>query len=88
MKTVVLQSIAGLSTARFVPIVLSAMANRIEAAVFRADLPVAPDRRGQDRALTRLPIRIQGIDEKPVYYSAICTNLGRGRTGIRNHRAY
>ena len=45
-------------------------------------LPIAPDRRGQDRITTSLPIRILGIDGNPVCHSAVCRNLGRGGIGF------
>lgn len=60
----------------------SAMANRVEIIVPRVELPIAPDRRRQDRVLTQLPIRILGIEGKPVYYPGLCTNLGRGGVGF------
>jgi len=59
-----------------------AMANTFAASVPRIDLPLAPDRRRQDRVLTRLPIRILGIDNRPVAYNGVCTNLGLGGVGF------
>ena len=60
----------------------SAMANRVEIVVPRVELPIAAERRRQDRVLTNLPIRILGIEGKPVYYPAMCTNLSRGGVGF------
>ena len=54
------------------------MGNSIETHVPRMHIPVAPDRRRQDRVLTTLPIRIVSIDGNPVFYSGVCTNLSRG----------
>ena len=58
------------------------MANPMESAYPRVELPIAPDRRRQDRVLTRLPIRIVGIDGFPVFYPGWCTNLSRGGVGF------
>ncbi len=53
-----------------------------EPVVARVALPIAPDRRIQDRVLTRLPIRILAIEGNPVFYPGVCTNLGRGGVGF------
>ena len=58
------------------------MANPVETGFPRVQLPLAPDRRLQDRMLTNLPIRIVGIDGVPTYYPGICTNLSRGGVGL------
>ena len=54
------------------------MSNPAESRIPNIQLPIAPDRRKQDRVLTRLPIRILAVDGNPLYYSATCTNLSRG----------
>ena len=41
-----------------------------------------PDRRRQDRVLTRLPIRILSVDGNPVFYPGVCMNLSRGGVGF------
>jgi len=61
-----------------------AMANTVAVPVPRIDLLCAPDRRRQDRVLTRLPIRILGIDNRPVAYNGVCTNLGLGGVGFES----
>jgi hypothetical protein len=61
---------------------IPAMSITTEAVVARVALPIAPDRRIQDRVLTRLPIRILAIEGNPVFYAGICTNLGRGGVGF------
>lgn len=58
------------------------MANTAETVVPRVKVPIAPDRRGQDRVRARMPIRILSIDGNPVAYAGICTNLGRGGVGF------
>ncbi|HVP55627.1 MAG TPA: PilZ domain-containing protein [Candidatus Eisenbacteria bacterium] len=58
------------------------MANPLETRVPRVHIPVAPDRRRQDRVLTTLPIRILGIEGQPVYHPGVCTNLSRGGIGF------
>jgi hypothetical protein len=58
------------------------MANPVETGFSRVQLPIAPDRRRQDRMLTNLPIRIVAIDGAPTYYPGICTNLSRGGVGF------
>lgn len=58
------------------------MANPMESAYPRIELPIAPDRRRQDRVLTRMPIRILSIDGIPVCYLGWCTNLSRGGVGF------
>jgi hypothetical protein len=65
-----------------VPIRELVMANPMETVYPRIELPIAPDRRRLDRVLTRLPIRILGIDGSPVYYPGWCTNLSRGGVGF------
>ena len=60
----------------------AAMAIRAETVIPRVELPIAPDRRRQDRVRTRLPIRILSIEGNPVCYPATCTNLGRGGVGF------
>jgi hypothetical protein len=64
------------------PICIPAMANSVETVVTRVEIPIAPDRRRQDRVRTRLPIRIMSIDANPVSYTGTCTNLGRGGVGF------
>jgi hypothetical protein len=58
------------------------MANTVETVVTRGEIPIAPDRRRQDRVRTRMPIRIFSIDGNPVLYAGVCTNLGRGGVGF------
>jgi hypothetical protein len=58
------------------------MANPVETAFPRVQLPIAPDRRRLHRVLTNLPIRIVAIDGAPTYYPGICTNLSRGGLGF------
>jgi len=58
------------------------MANTVETVVTRVEIPIAPDRRRQERVRTRLPIRILSIDGNPVMYAGLCTNLGRGGAGF------
>lgn len=58
------------------------MSNTVETTLPRIELPIAPDRRRQDRVLTRLPIRILGIEGNPVMYPGVCTNLSRGGVGF------
>jgi hypothetical protein len=58
------------------------MAHPVETGFARVQLPLAPDRRHQDRLLTNLPIRIVGIDGSPTYHPGICTNLSRGGVGF------
>lgn len=58
------------------------MANPMESVYSRVVLPLAPDRRRQDRVLTRLPIRILSIEGNPVAYPGVCTNLSRGGVGF------
>ena len=60
------------------------MANPVETGFPQVQLPIAPDRRQQDRMLTNLPIRIVGIDGAPTYYPGICTNLSRGGIGFES----
>jgi len=64
------------------PMDIPAMANTVETVVTRVEIPIAPDRRRQDRVRTRLPIRIISIDGNPVFYPGTCTNLGRGGVGF------
>ena len=75
-------TIVGFKKGWRLPIKKPAMANTVETRLPRIELPLAPDRRGQDRVLTRLPIRIVGIDGNPVFYPGMCTNLGRGGVGF------
>ena len=58
------------------------MSNPVETGLPEIQLPVASDRRKQDRILTNLPIRILSVDGKPVFYPAVCTNLSRGGIGF------
>ncbi|HVO63734.1 MAG TPA: PilZ domain-containing protein [Terriglobales bacterium] len=58
------------------------MSNAAEPSLPRIELPIAPDRRRQDRVLTRLPIRILSIDGSPVFYPGVCLNLSRGGLGF------
>jgi len=58
------------------------MANTAETGFPRIELPLAPDRRRQDRILTHLPIRILSVDGDPVFYPGVCTNLSRGGIGF------
>lgn len=58
------------------------MSNTVGTTAPRVELPIAPDRRRQDRVLTRLPIRILSIEGNPVAYPGICTNLSRGGVGF------
>ena len=61
---------------------VAAMPNTVESIYKRVELPIAPDRRRQDRVLTRLPIRIVSIEGNSVFYPGTCTNLGRGGVGF------
>jgi len=67
---------------RNLPMNSSAMSNTVQPSCPRIELPIAPDRRRQDRVLTRLPIRILSIDGNPVSYPGVCTNLSRGGVGF------
>jgi len=58
------------------------MSNPAESALPSIRLPIAPDRRRQDRVITKLPIRILSVDGNPAYYPAVCTNLSRGGIGF------
>ena len=58
------------------------MSNTVETVCPKIELPLAPDRRRQDRVLTRLPIRIVSIGGNPVVYPGVCTNLSRGGVGF------
>ena len=49
-------------------------------------LPIAPDRRRQDRVLTNFPIRIVGIDSAPAYYPGDLYELESGRRRISKLR--
>ena len=60
----------------------SAMSNTVQSPRPRIEPPIAPDRRRQDRVLTRLPIRILSVDGNPVSYPGVCTNLSRGGVGF------
>ena len=58
------------------------MSNPVESGFRTNRLPIAPDRRSQDRVNTSLPIRILLVDGNPVCYFAVCRNLGRGGIGF------
>ena len=58
------------------------MSNPAETVYPTLQVPLAPDRRGQDRVLTNLPIRILALEGNPVFYPAVCTNLSRGGMGF------
>jgi hypothetical protein len=58
------------------------MSNPAESGFRATQLSIAPDRREQDRVVTRLPMRILSVDGNPVFYPAVCTNLGRGGIGF------
>lgn len=58
------------------------MSNPAESGFPTIRLPIAPDRRTQDRVNTSLPIRILLVDGNPVCYFAVCRNLGRGGIGF------
>ena len=58
------------------------MSNAVEPSLPRIAIPIAPDRRRQDRVVTRLPIHILSIDGNPVFYPGMCTNLSRGGVGF------
>jgi hypothetical protein len=64
------------------PIRSPAMSNSAETSFRRVQIPLAPDRRRQDRVVTSLPMRIVSVDGNPVFYPAICTNLRRGGIGF------
>ena len=72
----------GLKRLGALPIKQSAMSNPVETHLPRMYVPIAPDRRKQDRILTTLPMRILGIEGKPVCYPGVCTNLSRGGIGF------
>ena len=61
------------------------MSNPAESRVPPIQLPIAPDRRRQDRVLTNLPMRILAVDGNLVFYPAVCTNLGRGGIGFETN---
>ena len=54
------------------------MSNPAESRVPNIQLPIATDRRNQDRILTNLPIRILAVDGNPLFCPGVCTNLSRG----------
>ncbi|HEY4900086.1 MAG TPA: PilZ domain-containing protein [Terriglobales bacterium] len=58
------------------------MSNPIESGFRRIHLPIAPDRRKQDRVITHLPIRIVSVDGIPAFHPAMCINLSRGGIGF------
>ena len=58
------------------------MSNPVESGLRRIHLPIAPDRRKQDRVITRLPIRIVSVDGIACFHPAVCTNLSRGGIGF------
>ena len=58
------------------------MSNPAESGFRAMQLAIAPDRRKQDRVVTRLPMRILSVDGDPVFYPAVCTNLSRGGIGF------
>jgi hypothetical protein len=58
------------------------MSNTAESTFAKLQVPIALDRRRQDRVTTRLPIRILAIDGRPTCHNAICTNLSRGGIGF------
>jgi hypothetical protein len=60
------------------PMMIPAMAQRVDPVLTGIGVPIAPDRRQHDRIRTRLPIRILSIDGNPVAYVGVCANLGRG----------
>ena len=60
------------------------MSNPAESGFPGIQLPIAPDRRRQDRVITRLPMRIFSVDGTPTSYSAVCTNLSRGGIGLES----
>ena len=60
----------------------TAMPNPGESVCPEIRLPVAPDRRQQDRIITKLPMKILAVDSYPVFYPAECTNLSRGGIGF------
>src|ERR1035441_7711416 len=64
------------------PMSSTAMSNPAESSLREIQLPIAPDRRRQDRVVTRLPMRILSVDGNPVFYPAVCTNLSRGGIGF------
>lgn len=55
----------------------AAMSNPAESGFPRVQLPIAPDRRRQDRVITNLPIRILSVDGNLTCYPAVCLNLNR-----------
>ena len=59
------------------------MSNTAEPTLPCIELPIAPNRRRQDRVLTRLPIRILSIEGNPVFYTGTCVNLSRGGVGLQ-----
>jgi hypothetical protein len=58
------------------------MSNPAETVYPILQVPLAPDRRRQDRVITSLPIRILSVDGNPVSYPAVCTNLSHGGMGF------
>ena len=59
------------------------MAITVETAVTSVEIPIAPDRRRQDRVRTRLPIRILSIDGSPAMYPGHVHQSRSRRRGIR-----
>jgi hypothetical protein len=64
------------------PMVCAVMPNPGESVYPKTLVPIAPDRRQQDRILTRLPIRIVAVEGSPVFYPAECTDLSYGGIGF------
>jgi hypothetical protein len=58
------------------------MSNPAESGFPGLQLPIAPDRRRNDRVVTRLAMHIFSVDGTPVFYPAVCTNLSRGGIGF------
>ena len=58
------------------------MSNPAESIYPQLCVPIAPDRRRQDRVITRLPMQILAVDGNPTCYNATCTNLSRGGIGF------
>ena len=67
-----------------VPMVSAAMPNPGESVYPKIQLPIAPDRRQQDRVITNLPMRILALDGDPVFHPAVCTSLSRGGMGFES----
>lgn len=75
-------SLATIKIFGMLPIGRAAMSSPAETVYPTLQVPIAPDRRRQDRVITRLPIRILAVNGNPTCHNATCTNLSRGGIGF------